>query len=57
MYPTATILSFQKPFDKGEPNVDVMYVAIGQAPVTCLMLLGDQIWCASGNTVAVIHAK
>ncbi|XP_060562937.1 uncharacterized protein LOC132722444 [Ruditapes philippinarum] len=52
-----TIAVSEKPFDRTEPNVDVMYVAIGQAPVTCLMLLGDQIWCASGNTVAVIHAK
>jgi len=37
--------------------VDVMYVPIGQAPVTCLMLLGEQLWCASGNTVAIVHAK
>ncbi|XP_053380466.1 uncharacterized protein LOC123534907 isoform X2 [Mercenaria mercenaria] len=52
-----TIAVTEKPFSKTEPNVDVIYVAIGQAPVTCLMLLGDQVWCASGNTVAVIHAK
>jgi len=48
---------FQKAYSKPEPNVDVIYVSIGQAPVTCLMLLGDQLWCASGNTVAIMHAK
>ncbi|XP_053404645.1 C-Jun-amino-terminal kinase-interacting protein 3-like [Mercenaria mercenaria] len=52
-----TLAVSEKPFSRSEPNVDVIYVAIGQTPVTCLMLLGDQVWCASGNTVAVIHAK
>lgn len=53
----ATHEYFQQPSSKAEPNVDVIYVSIGQAPVTCLMLLGEQLWCASGNTVAIIHAK
>lgn len=52
-----TVAVTEKPYGKTEPSVDVMYIAIGQAPITCLMLLGDQLWCASGNTVAVLHAK
>ncbi|KAL3870762.1 hypothetical protein ACJMK2_038805, partial [Sinanodonta woodiana] len=40
-----------------EPNVEAMYIMIGQAPVTCLMLLDDQLWVASGNTVSIIHAR
>ena len=43
--------------NRSEPNLDVIYIPIGQAPVTCTMLLGDQLWCASGNSVAVIHAR
>ncbi|KAL4219567.1 hypothetical protein ACF0H5_022141 [Mactra antiquata] len=52
-----TIAVTEKPYINTEPNVDVLYISIGQAPVTCLMLLDEQLWCASGNTVAVIHAK
>ncbi|KAH3798475.1 hypothetical protein DPMN_152074 [Dreissena polymorpha] len=52
-----TVAVTEKPYTMEEPNVDVIYISIGQAPVTCLMLLGDQLWCASGNTVAILHAK
>ncbi|XP_025114538.1 uncharacterized protein LOC112576362 isoform X3 [Pomacea canaliculata] len=36
---------------------DVMYIPIGQSPVTCVRLLDSQLWCACGNTVSVIHAS
>ncbi|XP_052789974.1 uncharacterized protein LOC128224223 isoform X2 [Mya arenaria] len=52
-----TVAVNEKQYNQSEPNLDVIYVTIGQAPVTCLMLLGDQVWCASGNTVAIMHAK
>ncbi|CAG5130294.1 unnamed protein product, partial [Candidula unifasciata] len=38
-------------------NYDVLYLPIGQSPVTCLKLLGNQLWCACGNTVSIIHAS
>ncbi|KAK3088782.1 hypothetical protein FSP39_023684 [Pinctada imbricata] len=38
-------------------NSDVMYVPVGQAPVACLLLVGENLWCASGNTVYIIHAR
>ncbi|VDI04168.1 Hypothetical predicted protein [Mytilus galloprovincialis] len=34
-----------------------MYISIGQAPVACLLLLDEMLWCASGNTVYIIHAR
>ncbi|KAL8575677.1 hypothetical protein ACOMHN_055866 [Nucella lapillus] len=36
---------------------DLMYVAIGQSPVTCLRLVDNHLWCACGNTVSIIHAS
>ncbi|XP_076454498.1 uncharacterized protein LOC143289420 [Babylonia areolata] len=36
---------------------DLMYIAIGQSPVTCLRLVDSQLWCACGNTVSIIHAS
>ncbi|KAK6194816.1 hypothetical protein SNE40_000364 [Patella caerulea] len=36
--------------------IDVMYIPVGQSPVTCVMIIGKQLWCACGNTVHVIHA-
>ena len=50
-------LCSQQQYKKTEPYMDVLYIPIGQAPVTCLMLQGQQLWCASGNTVAILHAR
>ncbi|GFN92902.1 C-jun-amino-terminal kinase-interacting protein 3 [Plakobranchus ocellatus] len=38
-------------------NYDLFYLPIGQSPVTCIKLLDNQLWCACGNTVSIIHAS
>lgn len=47
----------QQSIEKPAPGNDVMYISIGQAPVACLLLLDEMLWCASGNTVYIIHAR
>ncbi|XP_060065766.1 uncharacterized protein LOC132546088 [Ylistrum balloti] len=47
----------QSNLEKTIPDSDIMYIPIGQAPISCLLLLGDQLWTASGNTVSIIHAR
>ncbi|XP_052092597.1 uncharacterized protein LOC127729029 isoform X4 [Mytilus californianus] len=47
----------QQSIEKPAPGNDVMYISIGQAPVACLLLLDEMLWCASGNTVYIIHAS
>ncbi|XP_033761397.1 uncharacterized protein LOC117343169 [Pecten maximus] len=47
----------QSNLEKTIPESDIMYIPIGQAPLACLLLLGDQLWVASGNTVSIIHAR
>ena len=39
------------------PGNDVLYIPIGQAPISCLLLMDDFLWCASGNTVNIIQAR
>ncbi|GFR67735.1 Ypt/rab gtpase activating protein [Elysia marginata] len=38
-------------------SYDMFYLPIGQSPVTCIKLLGNQLWCACGNTISIIHAS
>ncbi|XP_012942944.1 serine-rich adhesin for platelets [Aplysia californica] len=38
-------------------SYDLLYLPIGQSQVTCLQLLGNQLWCSCGNTVSIIHAS
>ncbi|XP_069120277.1 uncharacterized protein [Argopecten irradians] len=47
----------QSNLEKTIPDSDIMYIPIGQAPISCLLLLGDHLWTASGNTVSIIHAR
>ncbi|XP_064616291.1 uncharacterized protein LOC135480392 [Liolophura sinensis] len=39
------------------PKLDVFYVPVGKSSVTSMSLLNDQLWCASGNMVYVLHAR
>ncbi|XP_062582307.1 uncharacterized protein LOC134244056 isoform X1 [Saccostrea cucullata] len=47
----------QQDIRKVFPSNDVLYIPIGQAPISCLLLLDDFLWCASGNSVNVIQAR
>ncbi|XP_019929607.3 uncharacterized protein [Magallana gigas] len=47
----------QQDIRKVFPSNDVLYIPIGQAPISCLLLLDDFLWCASGNSVNIIQAR
>ncbi|XP_078325499.1 uncharacterized protein LOC111124243 isoform X7 [Crassostrea virginica] len=47
----------QQDMRKVFPGNDVLYIPIGQAPISCLLLMDDFLWCASGNTVNIIQAR
>ncbi|KAJ8300670.1 hypothetical protein KUTeg_022189 [Tegillarca granosa] len=47
----------QGDIEKLLPSHEVMYIPVGQAPIASLLLLDEHLWCASGNTVYIIHAR
>ncbi|KAL5012665.1 hypothetical protein ScPMuIL_011216 [Solemya velum] len=50
-------IAIMESIDEGSSVNEIFYIPVGQAPVTCLTLVGEEdLWCASGNTVHIIHA-
>ena len=40
----------------GSPPTEGSHVRVGSAPVTCTVIVGDQMWCGCGNNVVVLDA-
>ncbi|CAH1785700.1 unnamed protein product [Owenia fusiformis] len=40
-----------------EPDHNIFYIPIGRSPVTSLVIIEQQLWCACGNSVHILHAR
>ncbi|XP_064648922.1 uncharacterized protein LOC135501087 isoform X6 [Lineus longissimus] len=50
-------IAIMEDINEDQPKSDGFYILIGHNPVTSLLLINQQLWCASGNSVVILHAS
>ncbi|XP_013412235.1 uncharacterized protein LOC106174987 isoform X2 [Lingula anatina] len=51
-----TVAVLEKLSSSDSAQYEVFYIPVGQGPVTSMLLIDKQLWCATGNMVHILHA-